>query len=46
MYRKEGNKMIDKIIYIDNGYKVYLSDIYPYEEFIGIEKSNGEVVFY
>ena len=38
--------MLDKIIIYDKGYPIYLSDIYPFEEFIGIEKSNGEVIFY
>jgi hypothetical protein len=46
MYRKEGETMLDRIIAYDNGYPIFLSDIYPYEDFIGIEKSNGEVVFY
>ena len=38
--------MLDRIIAYDKGYPIYLSDIYPYEDFIGIVKSNGEVVFY
>ena len=44
---QEGREtMLDRIIAYDNGYPIFLSDIYLYEDFIGIEKSNGEVVFY
>ena len=38
--------MLDRIIAYDHGYPIFLSDICPYEEFIGMEKSNGEVIFY
>ena len=46
MYRKEGKIMLDRIIAYHKGHPIYLSDICPFEEFIGIEKANGEVIFY
>lgn len=39
--------MIDRIEYVDgNGNPIYSSDIYYWEEFIGIEMEDGEVVMY
>lgn len=36
--------MIDYIM--DYKEMIYMSDLYPYRDYIGYEKFNGEIVFY
>ena len=39
--------MIDRIMYIDGfGNPIWTSDIYYWEEFIGCETEDGEVIMY
>lgn len=38
--------MIDRIIGYDENDLIYMSDLYPYENYIGYENENHEVVLY
>ena len=36
---------IDRIIGYCDGYAIYTSDIYPYENYIGYETEDGKIVY-
>lgn len=40
--------MIDRVIGYDEelGYEIYMSDVYPYQNYIGYENENGEIILY
>lgn len=39
--------MIDRIIEWDeNGYSIHMSDLYPYENYIGFEDEDGNIYYY
>ncbi len=38
--------MIDKIVTYVSRHAVYMSDIYPYENYIGYQTESGKIVLY
>ena len=38
--------MIDEILYWFDGDPVYMSDVYPYDSYIGFRKPDGAIVIY
>ena len=37
---------IDRIIKYDDDFPIYSSDVYPYENYIGYEDENGNIILY
>ena len=38
--------MIDRIVGYDDNFAIYMSDLYPYDNYIGYEDENGDVHIY